>query len=234
MGQPPQHTHRKVAMLVLGIETSCDETAAAVYDSATGLLSNIISTQTIHTQHGGVVPELASRDHNKNLPKIIQQAIKNAGIQQQDLDAIAYTAGSGLAGCLMVGAAAKSYGLGLNIPTIATNHLEAHILAPFIEHQELSFPFLALLVSGGHSQLIHAKALSKYTILGQSLDDAVGEAFDKVAKMLGLPYPGGALLAKLATIGEPVFDFPQPLAKQNNLNFSFSGLKTAVLHTSRL
>ncbi len=223
-----------MAHIILGVETSCDETAAAVYSDTSGLLSNIILSQDIHEQHGGVVPELASRDHMQQLLTIIQRALKKASINKDKLTAIAYTAGPGLAGCLMVGATmAKSLAWSLNIPAIGVNHLEGHILAPQLENPAIDFPFLALLVSGGHTQLVHAHNLGKYDVLGQTIDDAVGEAFDKVAKLLGLGYPGGAKLSKLAATGKNVFNLPIPMANQDDLNFSFSGLKTAVYYATK-
>jgi len=215
-------------MKILGIETSCDETAIAIYDDQQGLLAHIVYSQTdVHALYGGVVPELAARDHIRKVLPLLQQACHKAACEVQDITAIAYTAGPGLAGALMVGAAiAKSLALALNLPAIAVHHMEAHLLAPFLEPRQPTFPFVALLVSGGHTLLVLVNDLGKYQILGESLDDAAGEAFDKVAKILSLPYPGGKALADLAQQGDSQrFLFPRPLIKRG-LNFSFSGLKT--------
>lgn len=219
-------------MRVLGIETSCDETGIAIYDSAEGLLAHEIFSQTTHEQYGGVVPELASRDHVRKVLPLIQSVLEKAALQSQDIDGIAFTKGPGLAGALMVGALiAQGLGLAWNVPVIGVHHLEGHLLAPMLEPNPPPFPFIALLVSGGHTQLIHVKAEGQYELLGESVDDAAGEAFDKTAKLLGLPYPGGALLAALATEGDATqFHFPRPLLRQG-LQFSFSGLKTAVAQT---
>jgi len=219
-------------MLVLGIETSCDETGVAVYDTERGLLAHELYSQfQLHAEFGGVVPELASRDHVQKLLPIVKSVLERAKITLHDLDGIAYTAGPGLIGALLVGAAfAKSLGYVLKIPTVAIHHMEAHLLAPFLEPYFPKFPFLALLVSGGHTQLIEALEFGKYKILGETLDDAVGEAFDKVAKILGLPYPGGPELSKLALKGETRFVFPRPMVGKSGLNFSFSGLKTCALN----
>lgn len=218
-------------MRVLGIETSCDETGVAIYDSTTHEVQHVLHTQiALHAQYGGVVPELASRDHVQYLLPLLNQVLEK---ENKPIDAIAYTAGPGLIGALLVGSAfAQSLAYAWQIPSIAVHHMEGHLLAPFLDHPELTFPFLALLVSGGHTLLVDVHALGEYRILGESLDDAAGEALDKTAKLLGLPYPGGALLAQLAEKGTPNrFLFPRPLTDRPGLNFSFSGLKTAVLHT---
>lgn len=221
-------------MRVLGIETSCDETSIAIYDSKAGLLAHHIFSQKTHEEYGGVVPELASRDHIRKVLPMIQAVLKEVNLTPQSLDGIAYTAGPGLIGALLVGAVVgHSLSYALEIPAIGVHHLEGHILAPMLEEKKPEFPFLALLVSGGHSQLIHVRSLGEYEILGESLDDAAGEAFDKTAKLLGLPYPGGPHLAKLAQTGNPErFKFPRPLIDRG-LEFSFSGLKTAVANVIR-
>jgi len=223
-------------MIILGIETSCDETGVAVYDAKRGLLAHKLYSQvTLHAEFGGVVPELASRDHVRKLLPLVKEVMGEARVELQDLAAIVYTAGPGLVGALLVGAAfANALSFVLKIPAIAVNHMEAHLLAPFLEPDPPDFPFLALLVSGGHTQLIEATAFGKYQILGETLDDAVGEAFDKVAKILKLPYPGGPELAKLAKKGNPKrFCFPRPMVNRKGLNFSFSGLKTFALNCFR-
>lgn len=219
-------------MRVLGIETSCDETGIALYDSEQGLLTHQIFSQETHSQYGGVVPELASRDHIRKTLPMIQVLLKEANIQAKTIHGVGYTAGPGLIGALMVGAMiGQSLAMGWNVPAIGVHHLEGHLLAPMLEKNPPPFPFLALLVSGGHTQLIHVKQLGQYHILGNSLDDAAGEAFDKTAKLLNLPYPGGPHLAALATTGNRrAFAFPRPLIKEG-LDFSFSGLKTAVANT---
>jgi len=217
---------------VLGIETSCDETAVAVYDPARGLLSHALHSQVdLHAAYGGVVPELASRDHVRRINPLIRQALAEAGLSASDLSGIAYTAGPGLIGALMVGGAvAAGLALAHGLPLVPVHHMEAHLLAPMLETPHPEFPFLALLVSGGHTQLVAVEGVGQYEILGESLDDAVGEAFDKVAKLLGLPYPGGPALAKLAERGKPGrFKFSRPMTDRPGLDFSFSGLKTAVL-----
>lgn len=216
-------------MRVLGIETSCDETGIAIYDSEQGLLAHHIFSQESHSEYGGVVPELASRDHIRKVLPMIQAILDEAKLNSSQIQGIAYTAGPGLVGALMVGAViGQSLSVAWDIPAIGVHHMEGHLLAPMLEKEKPSFPFLALLVSGGHSQLIEVRQLGQYTILGESLDDAAGEAFDKTAKLLGLPYPGGPHLAKLATQGSRTrFNFPRPLLNKG-LNFSFSGLKTAV------
>lgn len=216
-------------MIILGIETSCDETGVAVYDATRRLLAHKLYSQIpLHAEFGGVVPELASRDHVRKLLPLVREVLAEAGITLQDLSGIAYTAGPGLVGALLVGASfAKALSFSLKIPAIAVNHMEAHLLAPFLEDNSLEFPFLALLVSGGHTQIIEATEIGRYRVLGETVDDAVGEAFDKVAKILKLPYPGGPSLAKLAEQGNPArFSFPRPMVGHQGLNFSFSGLKT--------
>lgn len=219
---------------MLGIETSCDETGVAVYDSQRGLLADCLFSQVdIHAKYGGVVPELASRDHIRKTLPLILEALDKAGIDQSRLDGIAYTAGPGLIGALLVGAAiARSLGMGLGIPVIGVHHMEGHLLAPMLEADPPKFPFVALLVSGGHTQLVQVEGIGRYTLLGESMDDAAGEAFDKVGKMLGLPYPGGPHVARLATSGQSGrFDFPRPMVNRPGLDFSFSGLKTYVRNT---
>ena len=221
-------------MLVLGIETSCDETGVALYDSEAGLLADVLYSQVaLHAQYGGVVPELASRDHIRKLVPLCQETLGVAGRSLDDLSAIAYTAGPGLMGALLVGATfGRSLAWGLGIPAIAVHHMEAHLLAPLIEENQPPLPFIALLVSGGHTQLVEVNGLGNYLLLGESLDDAAGEAFDKAAKMLGLGYPGGPNLARCAESGDPKrFHFPRPMTDRPGLDFSFSGLKTFTLNT---
>lgn len=221
-------------MRVLGIETSCDETGIAVYDSENGLLAHAIYSQIdIHAPFGGVVPELASRDHIRKVVPLIEQALAEAGLTKQAIDGVAYTKGPGLVGALMIGAMlGRSLGLAWQVPTVGVHHLEGHLLAPFLEPEPPAFPFLALLVSGGHTELVKVAELGCYEIIGDTLDDAVGEAFDKTAKLLGLGYPGGAALAKLAEQGDPKrFHFPRPMIDRPGLDFSFSGLKTFALNT---
>jgi N6-L-threonylcarbamoyladenine synthase len=216
-------------MRVLGIETSCDETAVAVYDSGRGLLAHQLYSQVaLHAEYGGVVPELASRDHVRKLLPLVRLALQEANSEPRDIDGVAYTAGPGLLGALLVGGCvARALAFGWNVPALGVHHMEAHLLAPMLEPDPPAFPFLALLVSGGHTQLVHVAAVGEYRILGESLDDAAGEAFDKVAKMLGLGYPGGPLLAALANEGQPGrFVFPRPMTNRPGLDFSFSGLKT--------
>jgi len=218
---------------ILAIESSCDDTAAAVLIN-TKVASNVIATQKIHEQYGGVVPELASRAHQQNIVPVVHQALASANIDKKQLSAIAFTRGPGLMGSLLVGTSfAKSLSLGLNIPLIEVNHMKAHILAHFIEDDENSnipeFPFLAMTISGGHTQIVKVNDYFQMEVLGETLDDAVGEAFDKSAKLLGLPYPGGPLIDKYAREGDPTkFKFPKP--KVDGLNFSFSGLKTSILY----
>ncbi|MEM1243746.1 MAG: tRNA (adenosine(37)-N6)-threonylcarbamoyltransferase complex transferase subunit TsaD [Pseudomonadota bacterium] len=216
-------------MKILGIETSCDETGIAIYDDQRGLLSHVLHSQIdLHNVYGGVVPELASRDHSRRLIALLNQALSQAKIELKQLDAIAYTCGPGLMGALLVGASfATSLAYSLNIPAIGVHHLEAHILACMLEEKRPQFPFLALLVSGGHSMLIQAERIGDYKILGETLDDAAGEAFDKTAKLLGLPLPGGPKLAHLATQGDATkYHFPRPMSQKPGLDLSFSGLKT--------
>ena len=219
-------------MRVLGIETSCDETGIAVYDSDRGLLADALYSQVeIHREYGGVVPELASRDHvRKSLP-LLDQVLADAGGERPD--AVAYTAGPGLVGALMVGATlARSLALGWGVPVLGVHHMEGHLLAPMLEDEKPAYPFVALLVSGGHTQLVRVDGIGLYKMLGESLDDAAGEAFDKTAKMLGEPYPGGPHIARLAEAGDPArYDFPRPMVAKPGLDFSFSGLKTHTLTT---
>ena len=222
-------------MLILGIESSCDETGLALYDTEEGLISQALHSQVdLHADYGGVVPELASRDHVRKITPLTRLVLKDANKSLSDLDGIAYTAGPGLMGALLVGASfAKSLAWSLNIPSIGVHHMEAHLLAPLIETTNApDLPFIALLVSGGHTQLVHVKALGDYKILGESLDDAAGEAFDKTAKLLGLGYPGGPKIAAKAEFGDPTrFKFPRPMTDRPGLDFSFSGLKTFALNT---
>ena len=219
-------------MRVIGIETSCDETAVAVYDDAEGLLSHRLYSQiAMHQAYGGVVPELASRDHVRRLLPLVREALAAAASDPARIDGVAYTAGPGLIGALLVGAGfARSLAFAWAKPAVAVHHLEGHLLAPLLEPDPPAYPFLALLVSGGHTQLVDVAALGRYRLLGETLDDAAGEAFDKTAKMLGLPYPGGAALAQLAESGvSGRFVFPRPMLDRPGLDFSFSGLKTAAL-----
>jgi N6-L-threonylcarbamoyladenine synthase len=216
---------------VLGIETSCDETGLAVYDTARGLLAHALHSQVaMHEAYGGVVPELASRDHIRRIVPLTEQVLASAGCRLADLDGIAYTQGPGLAGALLVGASvANGLGFALRKPVIGVHHLEGHLLSPLLAEPRPSFPFVALLVSGGHSQFYAVHAVGEYALLGDTLDDAAGEAFDKTAKLLGLPYPGGPALEKLAAHGRPgVVSLPRPMLESGDLNLSFSGLKTAV------
>ncbi|MGR8919308.1 MAG: tRNA (adenosine(37)-N6)-threonylcarbamoyltransferase complex transferase subunit TsaD [Gammaproteobacteria bacterium] len=221
-------------MKVLGVETSCDETGLAVYDGERGLLADTVYSQARqHADFGGVVPELASRDHVRKLVPLLEQTLAEAGLEASALDAVAYTAGPGLAGALLVGAGfARALAWGLDCPALGVHHMEAHLLAPMIEADGPTPPFLALLVSGGHTLLVRVAGLGRYEILGESLDDAAGEAFDKVAKMLGLGYPGGPAVERLAVDGDPGrFRFPRPMCDRPGLDFSFSGLKTYVMNT---
>ena len=216
-------------MVLLAIESSCDETSAAVMVNGE-LKSNIISTQLIHTEWGGVVPELASREHQKAIIPVVQEALQKANINKNDLNAIAFTRGPGLLGALLVGTSfAKALALSLNIPLIEVNHMQAHVLAHFIEEPKPAFPFLCLTVSGGHTQLVWVTSPLQMEVIGETQDDAVGEAFDKTAKLIGLPYPGGPLIDKLAKEGNPD-KFPFSLGEMPGLNFSFSGIKTAILY----
>jgi N6-L-threonylcarbamoyladenine synthase len=220
-------------MKVLGIESSCDETGVAIFDSEAGVLAQALHTQVdLHAIYGGVVPELASRDHIRLLPALIRQTLAGAGLSVGGLDAIAYTAGPGLAGALLVGASvAESMAFAAGIAALPIHHLEGHLLSPLLGRDPPDFPFVALLVSGGHTQLMRVTQIGRYELLGETLDDAVGEAFDKTAKLLGLGYPGGAQLAALAAGGRPGdYKLPLPMLHSGDLDFSFSGLKTAVLN----
>lgn len=221
--------------IILGIESSCDDTSASVLRDFE-ILSNVTANQSIHEQYGGVVPELASRSHQENIVPVVEAAIKKAGISISEIDAIAFTQGPGLLGSLVVGASfAKAFALALNKPLIPVHHMKAHILAHFIDDeykQKPSFPFLCLTVSGGHTQIVKVESASKMTVIGKTIDDAAGEAFDKSAKMLGLPYPGGPLIDKYAEFGDATkFKFSKP--RIDGLDFSFSGLKTSILYTIR-
>ena len=219
-------------MKTLGIETSCDETAIAIYDSKDGIIGESIHSQMeMHAQYGGVVPELASRDHCLKIVDVLEEALGNISIGS--IDQIAYTSGPGLLGALLIGESfAQGLSTALNIPLIPINHLEGHLMSPMMEFPQIKMPFICLLVSGGHSMIVDVKAKGQYEVIGQSQDDAVGEAFDKVAKLLDLPYPGGPHIEKLALKGKSdAFEFPRPMVNSNNLNMSFSGLKTAVLYT---
>ncbi len=219
-------------MRVLGIESSCDDTGIALFDSHQGLLAEAVHSQTAtHQAYGGVVPELASRDHLRHIVPLFHRVLEQAGIDKTSIDAIAYTAGPGLMGSLLVGGCfAKALAYALDIPTIGIHHLEGHLLAPLLENPAPDFPFLALLVSGGHTLLVDVQDLGHYQILGESLDDAAGEAFDKIGKLLGLPFPGGPALARLALQGQATrFVFPRPLSNKPGMDFSFSGLKTHTL-----
>lgn len=221
-------------MIVLGIETSCDETGVALYDSDAGLRAHTLFSQVeIHAEYGGVVPEIASRDHVRKLLPLINQCLAEAGLERSEIDGVAYTAGPGLIGALLVGTATgRSIALALGKPAIAVHHMEGHLLAPMLEKNPPEYPFVALLVSGGHTMLVEVRAIGSYRILGETLDDAAGEAFDKTAKLLGLGYPGGPALAKLAEQGDADrFRFPRPMTDRPGLDFSFSGLKT---HTRNL
>ena len=219
-------------MKTLGIETSCDETAIAIYDSNKGVIGeSIYSQMKMHAEYGGVVPELASRDHCLKIIDVLKDALGD--YQLSDIDQIAYTSGPGLLGALLIGESfAQGLSSALQVPLIPINHLEGHLMSPMMEFPEISMPFICLLVSGGHSMIVDVKAKGDYEIIGQSQDDAVGEAFDKVGKLLGLPYPGGPHIEKLALNGNPkAYDFPRPMIHSDNLDMSLSGLKTAVLYT---
>ncbi len=221
-------------MLVLGLETSCDETGVALYDSERGLLADALFSQIdLHRVYGGVVPELASRDHVKRMLPLIRQVLDEAGASREQIEAIAYTSGPGLVGALLVGAAcAQALAFAWGIPAVGVHHMEGHLLAPMLEEQPPAFPFVALLVSGGHTQLVRVDGIGRYQLLGESLDDAAGEAFDKTAKLMGLRYPGGPEIARLAESGTPGrFTFPRPMTDRPGLDFSFSGLKTFTLNT---
>ena len=218
-------------MLVLGIETSCDETGVALYCTERGLLADALYSQVdIHAEYGGVVPELASRDHIRKTLPLIDSVLSDAACQKSQIDAVAYTAGPGLMGALIVGTTvARSIAKGLGVKALGVHHMEGHLMAPMLGANSPTYPFVALLVSGGHTQLIRVARFGDYELLGESVDDAAGEAFDKTAKMLGLGYPGGPAVAKLAEEGDPSrFDFPRPMVRQPGLDFSFSGLKTHV------
>lgn len=219
-------------MIILGIESSCDETGIALYDQEQGLLAHALHSQIdMHAEYGGVVPELASRDHVRRTLPLIQRVLDEAKLTLADIGGIAYTQGPGLAGALLVGTSiAESLAFTLNVPTVGVHHLEGHLLAPLLEANPPAFPFVALLVSGGHTQLMRVGGIGDYTLLGDTLDDAAGEAFDKTAKLLGLSYPGGPAVSRLADLGTPGrFKLPRPMLNSGDLNFSFSGLKTAVL-----
>ncbi len=222
-------------MLILGIESSCDDTAVALYDSEQGVRAHQLHTQLLHARFGGVVPELAARDHIRTILTLVDQALSEAQCTRAELKGVAYTAGPGLVGALMVGASVgRSLAYALNIPSLGVHHMEAHLMVTMLQDPKPAYPFLALLVSGGHTLLLEVLGLGDYRLLGESLDDAVGEAFDKTAKLLGLPYPGGLALAKLAEGGRPGrFEFPRPMLHQATLNFSFSGLKTFAMNTLR-
>ncbi|MET3132691.1 N6-L-threonylcarbamoyladenine synthase [Oxalobacteraceae bacterium GrIS 1.11] len=219
-------------MIVLGVESSCDETGLALYDTQRGLLSHALYSQVaMHEQYGGVVPELASRDHIRRAIPLLEETLARAGITLAEIDAIAYTQGPGLAGALLVGSSvACSLALALDRPVLGIHHLEGHLLSPLLASNPPAFPFVALLVSGGHTQLMRVDGVGQYTLLGETLDDAAGEAFDKSAKLLGLGYPGGPAISRLAEFGDPsAYKLPRPMLHSKDLNFSFSGLKTAVL-----
>jgi N6-L-threonylcarbamoyladenine synthase len=221
-------------MRIIGIETSCDETGIAIYDDEKGLLSHQLYSQVkLHADYGGVVPELASRDHVKKTIPLIKAAMAEAGCTAKDIDGVAYTAGPGLVGALLVGATiGRSLAYAWDVPAVAVHHMEGHLLAPMLEDNPPPFPFIAVLVSGGHSMIVQVKGIGEYQILGESVDDAAGEAFDKTAKLMGLDYPGGPLLARLAEKGTPGrFKFPRPMTDRPGLDMSFSGLKTFTANT---
>ena len=220
-------------MYVLGIETSCDETGVAIYHTEQGLINHLLYSQVeMHSEYGGVVPELASRDHIRKLVPLIKQSLQESRLKSTDINGIAYTAGPGLMGALLVGAAtARSLAWAWQIPAIGVHHMEGHLLAPMLEENPPEFPFIALLISGGHTLLVRVEGIGHYQLLGESLDDAAGEAFDKTAKMLGLGYPGGPKLSALAEHGKPQIKFPRPMTDRPGLDFSFSGLKTFTLNT---
>jgi N6-L-threonylcarbamoyladenine synthase len=217
-------------MIVLGLETSCDDTGVALYDTKRGLLGHNLYSQIVHAEFGGIVPELASRDHIRKLLPLIRAVLDEAGVAGTDLDGVAYTTGPGLAGALLVGASiGRALAWSWQIPSIGIHHMEGHLLSPMLEAEPPTFPFLALLVSGGHTLIADVRGLGQYTILGESVDDAVGEAFDKTAKLLGLGYPGGPAISRHAEAGRAdVYRFPRPMTDRPGLDFSFSGLKTAV------
>lgn len=221
-------------MRILGIESSCDETGLALFDTEQGLLAHVLHSQiALHAEYGGVVPELASRDHVRKTLPLLRQVLDQADTTPQDIDGVAYTAGPGLVGALLVGASiGRSLALAWGVPAVGVHHMEGHLLAPMLENPAPDFPFVALLVSGGHTLLVEVRGIGQYRILGDTLDDAAGEAFDKTAKLLGLDYPGGPVLAKLAVKGDPTrFRFPRPMTNRPGLDFSFSGLKTFALTT---
>ncbi len=220
-------------MYVLGIETSCDETGVAIYHAYKGLVHHLLYSQVeMHSAYGGVVPELASRDHIRKLTPLIKQCLAESALTAQDIDGVAYTAGPGLMGALLVGACtARSLAWAWGVPALATHHMEGHLLAPMLEDNPPKYPFVALLISGGHTLLVKVEGIGRYQLLGESLDDAAGEAFDKTAKMLGLGYPGGPRLSQLAQQGRPRFRFPRPMTDRPGLDFSFSGLKTFTMNT---
>lgn len=223
-------------MIVLGLESSCDETGVAVYDTEAGLRAHRVHSQIdLHAAYGGVVPELASRDHVRRLPALVRQVLDDAGLALADMDGIAYTAGPGLAGALLVAAGtAEAMAAAIGVPSLPIHHLEGHLLSPLLSAEPPAFPFVALLVSGGHTQLMAVTGVGEYTLLGESVDDAAGEAFDKTAKLMGLPYPGGPALAALADKGVAGrVSLPRPMIHSGDLNFSFSGLKTAVMTALR-
>ncbi|TRX53911.1 tRNA (adenosine(37)-N6)-threonylcarbamoyltransferase complex transferase subunit TsaD [Thalassomonas sp. M1454] len=223
-------------MRILGIETSCDETGIAIYDEEQGIMAHRLYSQiAVHADYGGVVPELASRDHVRKTIPLIKEALAEAGLTPDDLDGVAYTAGPGLVGALLVGCSiGRSLAYGWDLPAVPVHHMEGHLLAPMLEDEAPEFPFVALLVSGGHTMLVRVDGIGKYQLLGESVDDAAGEAFDKTAKLLGLDYPGGPVLAKMAEAGTPGrFKFPRPMTNKPGLDFSFSGLKTAAAVTIR-
>lgn len=219
-------------MIVLGVESSCDETGLALYDTQQGLLAHALHSQVaMHEEYGGVVPELASRDHVRRAIPLLEQVLEKGAVSRSQIDAIAYTQGPGLAGALLVGASvACGLGLAIDRPVLGVHHLEGHLLSPLLAGDPPAFPFVALLISGGHTQLMRVDGIGQYTLLGETLDDAAGEAFDKSAKLLGLGYPGGPALSRMAEFGDPdVYKLPRPMLHSKDLNFSFSGLKTAVL-----
>ncbi|VEH68553.1 O-sialoglycoprotein endopeptidase [Rodentibacter pneumotropicus] len=218
----------------MGIETSCDETGVAIYDEEKGLIANQLYTQiALHADYGGVVPELASRDHIRKTAPLIQAALAEANLTADQIDGVAYTSGPGLVGALLVGSTiARALAYAWNVPAIGVHHMEGHLLAPMLDENRPHFPFIALLVSGGHTQLVQVEGVGKYNVIGESIDDAAGEAFDKTAKLLGLDYPGGAALSRLAEKGSPSrFNFPRPMTDRPGLDFSFSGLKTFAANT---
>ncbi|MEQ3653416.1 MAG: tRNA (adenosine(37)-N6)-threonylcarbamoyltransferase complex transferase subunit TsaD, partial [Glaciecola sp.] len=223
-------------MKILGIETSCDETGIAIYDTDSGLLAHELYSQVkLHADYGGVVPELASRDHVRKIVPLIKRTLQNAQLSSDDIDGVAFTRGPGLVGALLVGSSVgRSLAYAWDVPAVGVHHMEGHLLAPMLDDNPPEFPFIALLVSGGHSMIVDVQGIGSYEVLGESLDDAAGEAFDKTAKLLGLDYPGGPLLAKLAEKGEPGhYKFPRPMTDRPGLDMSFSGLKTFAANTIR-